>query len=376
MRVDHTGENMQQSLRPSYQLNLQGLAKLWLSIRHRTPPPQAEQTKEPRHHSRQLKTFAHLSHTVQETEMVRQTRQSLHTLVQGTLGDNTPLSDPEHLEPMLDDMLADHLATLSLNLEKAKEVQQRFLPQALPNVDEIDLFALLRPATELSGDFYDFIEQPTGLGMERTTEMETRPAECADHRPGTFFFTVGDVSSKGMSAALLMPVICKVLRTAIKYLAQPTPQSLLTFVHEDLYAQLNSAAMFASMFVGRYEPATRRILYANAGHSPVIYKPHGGPARLLRADGTPVGLLQQSSWSDHTLTLAPGDLLLIGTDGIVDTRNQMRSLFGYERLLTTVDRLAGGSARAIANDLLEILHEFAPHQLREDDQALLVFKGK
>ncbi|MCB0062315.1 MAG: PP2C family protein-serine/threonine phosphatase [Caldilineaceae bacterium] len=346
---------MQQSLHPFYQLNLQGLAKLWLSIRHRTPPSVVEQTREHRHRSLPHKALAQLSQSVQDVDRARQNRQSLYALIQGALEANTTWNEPDELEPMLDDMLADHLTTLSLHLEKAKEVQQRFLPQVLPEVNGVDLFAVLRPATELSGDFYDFIE--------------------ADGRQDAFFFTVGDVSSKGMSAALLMPVLCKVLRTAIRFLSQPTPQALLTFVHEDMYAQLNSAAMFASMFVGRYESATRQIVYANAGHSPVIYKPHGGPAQLLRADGTPVGLLQQSSWNNHTLTLAPGDLLLIGTDGIVDTRNQMRNLFGYDRLLTTVDQLAGDTARAIGQELLSVLHEFAPHQLREDDQALLVFKG-
>ncbi|MEZ4681162.1 MAG: PP2C family serine/threonine-protein phosphatase [Caldilineaceae bacterium] len=129
----------------------------------------------------------------------------------------------------------------------------------------IDLFTVLRPATEVSGDFYDFILT----------------------NPESVYFSVGDVSSKGISAALLMPVICKVMRMAIRHLDAPTPQSLLAYIHDDMYHQLSNATMFATMFIGHYQPKHRLLTYANAGHSPVIYKPYHEHARLLQADGTP-----------------------------------------------------------------------------------------
>lgn len=353
---------MQQIIQPSYQLNLQRLAKLWLSVRHRGPQQTVTSSademevrrKDQRQHSTMRAAVAELSQTVQDAESIWQNRQSLYVAVKHLLQSDGGVVDQEHFEAVLNDMLADHLDSLSLNLEKAKEVQSRFLPQTLPAVAGLDLFALLRPATELSGDFYDFL----------------------DITDDSFFFSVGDVSSKGMSAALLMPVLCKVLHTAVKFMPTPTPQALLRFVHDDLYAQLNGSAMFASMFVGHYHAPTRRLTYANAGHSPVIYKRNGAAAQLLKADGAPVGLLARGEWCDHTITLAPGDLLLIGTDGIVDVRNAMHHLFGYERLVTAVDQIGTSSAAEIADELLTELHRFAPNQLREDDQALVIFKGE
>ncbi len=358
---------MQQTLNPSYQFGLQRLARLWLSIRHRGPSTQLlraeaqgeaagqEEPSRPLHTGRiHTRAVAKLAHAVQDAETIWQNRQLLYACVKEALTENSDPDAHEDWEPVLDDMLIDHLLHLSQNLEKAQEVQQRFLPQELPTVPTVELFATLRPATELSGDFYDFI----------ATDSDD------------FFFSIGDISSKGMSAALLMPVICKVLRTAINYVAEPTPKALLAFVHDDMYAQFNGASMFASIFAGHYSPATRQLTYANAGHSPVIYKPVAGASRYLKADGTPVGLLQKGHWQNHTLTLAPGDLLLVGTDGLVDVCASSGNRFGYEQLLQTVETVAAESAATIADRLFAALQDFAPNQLHEDDQALLIFKGR
>jgi len=253
---------------------------------------------------------------------------------------------------MIHSALAEQLKRLSLNMEKARVVQQGFLPQSVPTIAGIELYTVSRPATEVTGDFYDFI--PSGQD-----EM---------------IFSVGDVSSKGVSAALLMPVICKLLRLAVRHTTEPTPQSLLTYIHEDMYSQLSNATMFATMFVGHYHTPTRRLTYANAGHSPVIYRPHGGRARLLQADGTPIGLLEQSSWHNQQLTLQPGDLFLVGTDGIVEHKNSMRKMFGYERLLTLVDQLGQQPAQAVAEAIFTEIDHFAK-QPNDDDQALLVLCG-
>jgi sigma-B regulation protein RsbU (phosphoserine phosphatase) len=119
---------------------------------------------------------------------------------------------------------------------------------------------------------------------------------------------------------------------------------------------------------------TRTLTYANAGHSPVIYRPRGGAPRLLKADGAPIGLLTTNSWRNQQLVLAPGDLLLIGTDGLVEQKNATRTMFGYERLLTVVDELGDCSAKMAADQLFEALHSFADAP-RDDDQALMVIRG-
>ncbi len=258
----------------------------------------------------------------------------------------------EDLAGIIHSAMADQLNRLSLNLEKARAVQQGFLPQTVPTMMGIEFHTVLRPATEVSGDFYDFIQN--------------------SHQD--VIFSVGDVSSKGISAALLMPVICKLLRLAVRHMGEVTPQSLLSYIHEDMYSQLSNATMFTTMFIGQYHVPTRRLTYANAGHSPVIYRPQGGSARLLQADGTPIGLLDQSQWHNQQLTLNPGDLFLVGTDGIVEHKNSLRKMFGYERLLTLVDQLGEAPAKMVAEAIFHDLHQFAA-QPNDDDQALLVLRG-
>ena len=277
------------------------------------------------------------------------TDQSAHAVApkneQGVIDDQTALTI-EHL-------LATQLTNLSHNLAKAREVQRGFMPRTLPVIAGLDLVSDLRPAAEVGGDFYDFI-------------VNSR---------GELFFSVGDVSSKGVSAALLTPVIAKLMRTGIRFLENVTPQSLLAYIHDDLYHELTNIVMFTTMFIGHYHPATRTVLYSNAGHAPVIYRPAHESARLIHADGPPVGLLDQNSWCNCKLTLNPGDLLLIGTDGITDARNRQGTMFGYERLLALVDRLADQPATTIADELFIALHHFAPSRHHDDDQTLVLFKG-
>lgn len=253
---------------------------------------------------------------------------------------------------LIEQQLATQLTHLSHNLAKAREVQRGFMPRT-PTVAGLEMLTDLRPASEVSGDFYDFVVNARG----------------------ELIFSVGDVSSKGVSAALLTPVICKLMRVGLRFLENVTPQTLLTYIHDDLYAELSNAVMFTTMFIGHYYPATRTVVYANAGHAPVIYRPANGRAALLQADGPPVGLLDHNSWRNSKLTLNPGDLLLVGTDGIIEAKGNQGGIFGYERLLELVDRLAGQPVRVIADELFTVLHRFAPNRQHDDDQTLVLFRG-
>ncbi len=335
---------MQQTFQPTHHFSLHQLAQIWLSMGRRrsdTSPAEMEQKSTTREWQSDTTLLTPLTKDAYESS-----RQSVadHQRSQPDAG--------EDLEGMIHSALAEQLNRLSLNLDKARAVQQGFLPQTVPTIAGIELYTVLRPATEVSGDFYDFIHN--------------------DHQD--MIFSVGDVSSKGISAALLMPVICKLLRLAVRHMGDPTPQSLLSYIHDDMYSQLSNAAMFTTMFIGQYQAATRRLTYANAGHSPVIYRPQGGHARLLQADGTPIGMLDQSRWYNQQLTLNPGDLFLVGTDGIVEHKNSMRKMFGYDRLLTLVDQVGEESAQAVAEAIFAEVHHFSA-QPNDDDQALLVLCG-
>lgn len=243
-------------------------------------------------------------------------------------------------------------AQLQSEMALARQVQLRLLPQTIPTVGGITVSASTQPAREVGGDFYDFVRRDEALT-----------------------FAVGDVAGKGMSAALLMGMTRTTLRNAALFMAEPTPARILAQMNAFLYDDFTEVSMFATVFVGRYEPTTRTLHYANAGHAPVIYCPVGSTARLLEADGTALGVLPDSFAGDHRLHLAPGDVLLVATDGLNEARDADGALFGYDRLRALVERLAGESAETIAHQLLAAVHAHSGGAAQDDDETLLVIKG-
>jgi sigma-B regulation protein RsbU (phosphoserine phosphatase) len=244
-------------------------------------------------------------------------------------------------------------AKLKTEMDLAKRIQDHLLPQTHPQVVGVDMWAASRSASRVGGDFYDFI-------------MRTKQP---------FTFTVGDISGKGIPAALLMAMTRTVIRTKTNVVSLPSPQVILSRTNEELYDDFTELSMFATVFVGQYDPVTRQLLYANAGHSPVIYCPAGGAARLLQADGTPVGVLPMSLSEDHCLTFSDGDVLVVATDGFSEARNVAGEEFGYDEFTDLVQSLVGLPARAFAEKLYQIVEEFADGESQSDDQTLVVLKG-
>ena len=201
-------------------------------------------------------------------------------------------------------------ARLKTELELAARIQLRLLPQKMPNIAALDLWAECRPALQVGGDFYALIHS------------EAHP----------FIFAVGDVAGKGMAAALLMSTTLAVINNAARFMPNPTPKSLLQRTTENLYADFTEVGLFATAFVGHFEPTTRRLLFANAGHAPVIYRPADGRAQILEADSAPVGVLPESGCENYEMIFGPGDLLVVATDGLCEARDATGKMFGYDRL--------------------------------------------
>ncbi len=238
-------------------------------------------------------------------------------------------------------------------LQQAGQVQSGYLPQAQPCLPGVDIFAESRPAHHVGGDYYDFILQP----QDR------------------LILTIGDVSGKGVSAAMPMAVMRKVIRTGAKLSVQSTPETILDYTYADMYQEFANVGMFATAFIGQYEPANRILSYVNAGHSPVMYRAANGHTRLLRADSVPVGIMPNSTCTTQKLRVASGDLLVIATDGFAESRGRAGQMFGYQRLLSLVDELASGTAQDIARKMFNTLSSFAAGAPRDDDQTLVVIKG-
>jgi sigma-B regulation protein RsbU (phosphoserine phosphatase) len=240
---------------------------------------------------------------------------------------------------------------LQTEMDLARRVQTQLLPKRPPRVPGLDLFARSLPALDVGGDFFDFIVTPDRALM----------------------LTVGDVAGKGLASALLMAMAHTVIRTGAKYLNSPA--AVLRRVAADLYDDFSEISMFATTFVAQYRAASREVWYANAGHSPVVYRPLGGPARLLEADAMPLGIFADCAAADYALPLGVGDVLAIMTDGFNETFDAREEMFGYERLLNLIEAHADQSAEAIGTALFAAIETFGAGHPPDDDRTLIVLKG-
>jgi len=235
-------------------------------------------------------------------------------------------------------------------LEIAAQIQTGLLPKAVPQVSGADIAGASYPATEVGGDFYDFFTLPGGeVGL-----------------------VLGDVTSKGVPAALFMAVTRALLRAAAP--THASPRAALAWVNADLYDDLSEAGMFVTLFLARYSPEERKLVAVNAGHSPVILY-QGGAARLWEADGPPLGVLPELLSEDRTVPLAPGDLLVLLSDGFNEARNPAGEMLGIEPLLETVAHHAGESAAEIQEALLRRVAEHAQGTPADDDRTIVVLKS-
>lgn len=245
-------------------------------------------------------------------------------------------------------------AHFEAEMELARRVQLRLLPKRPPDSCELDIAAESCPAWQVGGDFYDFIFQPD--------------------RP--FIFIVGDVTGKGLSAALLMSMTRTVMRSAARFSSVCTPKVIMDRANVDLYDDFTETGMFATAFIGMFQSPGEELVFGNAGHSPVVYCPNDGPARLLEADGTAMGVLPHSTWENHRVRFEPGDLLVVGTDGLNEARNEAGEMFGYQRLLGIIESHRGHDAQSILDALYEAVRAFAGTAAQDDDQTAVVLKRR
>jgi sigma-B regulation protein RsbU (phosphoserine phosphatase) len=243
-------------------------------------------------------------------------------------------------------------AKLKAELALASKIQLQLLPRKAPVVAGLDIAAASRPALQVGGDYYDFLPS--------TDKM--------------FTFTLGDVSGKGMSAAIVMAMLRTTMRGTTGTNPATTPAQRLKLCNQVMCEDLTDLGMFCTLFVGHYDSVQHRVTYANAGHSPVIYCPRGGAATILQPDAPPVGILPTSLSENHTLSFEPGDLLAIVTDGLNEARNSAGAMFSYERLLQLIEANVEKSAKDISKILFDAVDVFRGEHPQDDDQTLIVIK--
>src|SRR5215212_2001176 len=229
-------------------------------------------------------------------------------------------------------------------LEVARLIQQNFLPRELPDLPGWQIAAYYRPAREVGGDFYAVIPLPDG-----------RVA-----------FVVGDVTDKGVPAALVMSATRSVLRASAGRLIEPG--AVLERVNEHLCPDMPEK-MFVTCLYGVLDPATGLLRFANAGHDLPYVKTAAGVLEL-RARGMPLGLMPGMSYEEKELVLEPGDSVLLHSDGVVEAHAPDRDMFGFPRLKQTVADSPGG--QALIDRLLTDLAAFTGPDAEQEDDITMV----
>ena len=229
-------------------------------------------------------------------------------------------------------------------LKIAQIIQQQFLPSSLPDLPGWNVAAFYRPARTVGGDFYDFIPLPDGRVM------------CV----------VGDVTDKGIPAALVMASTHALLRAAAPRLI--SPGAVLAQVNELLCADI-PAHMFVTCLCMVLDSASGAVVFANAGHDVPYVRTSGGIAEL-RARGMPLGLMPGMTYDEQTFEFQPGDCALLHSDGLAEAHGSDREMFGFPRVAALV---ANGPAGAALIDLcLTELHEFTGADYEQEDDITLV----
>jgi sigma-B regulation protein RsbU (phosphoserine phosphatase) len=222
---------------------------------------------------------------------------------------------------------AERMAQLGRDLEAARDIQQRLIPAVPPSVAGLEAGAVLRSSTVVGGDFFDVIPMGPRLGV-----------------------AVGDVSGKGIPAALLMVMVRTLLREIARSLVEPS--EVLTRLNSSLCRDM-PPSMFVTLILAVLDPAQPgRVQVASAGHpDPVLIRAGRRPevAALSGEGGTVLGVFEDSVFDQTTLTLAaPGDTLVLLTDGILEAQDEGGRRPGVEGVLTVLDGARDGSAQSLA----------------------------
>jgi serine phosphatase RsbU (regulator of sigma subunit)/anti-sigma regulatory factor (Ser/Thr protein kinase) len=233
---------------------------------------------------------------------------------------------------------------LEQEMRVATLIQQQFLPHELPKLDGWQVAAYYGPARAVGGDFYDFIELPDGrIGI-----------------------VVGDVTDKGVPAALIMARTQSVLRGEAP--RSISPGEVLRRANEILLPEM-PARMFVTCLYLVLEPATGRVVFANAGHLPPYVRTADG-VHELRATGMPLGLLPGMTYDEKEGVIDSRDSVVLYSDGLIEAHGPAGDMFGFPRLRELMAHERPGTE--LLNHLLEQLHEFVGRGWEQEDDITLV----
>lgn len=239
---------------------------------------------------------------------------------------------------------------LESELNIASQIQDSMLTKDFPKDVRVDLFALLHPAKEVGGDLYDFFIKDNKL-----------------------YFAVGDVSGKGVPAALFMAIT----RSAFRFIAgMGMRQSEVLYQINNAFCNGNTTNMFVTMFIAKVDLDTGKMHFCNAGHNPVIIVGPDGKAEFLRAKpNLAAGLFENFPYEDEEIEIEKGSRIFVYTDGVSEAENSDKALFGDDRLIEFAsNEPMDVTSERFVNDLLASIHNFTAGNDQNDDITMMSIK--
>lgn len=234
-------------------------------------------------------------------------------------------------------------------LRIASEIQMGMIPKIFPPFperDDVDLYAVLRPAKEVGGDLYDFFIDRNKL-----------------------YFAIGDVSGKGVPASLFMAVTRSLFRSVATLYEDPG-QIVLSM--NNSVSETNDANMFVTLFIGILDLSTGELSYCNAGHNPPVLIPEKGEPRFMSVKpNIPVGLFEGFCFQSETMTLSRDTTLFLYTDGLTEAENWKKELYHESRLLRQLSECASHSPRLLTDALIESVNRHVDGAEQSDDLTIL-----
>jgi len=241
---------------------------------------------------------------------------------------------------------------VSRELEIAAEIQESLLPTQLPQMGGLSMAVSSTPASEVGGDFYDFV--------------------TLDDRHLTLI--IGDVSGKGIPAAMLTSVTRTMLR--VEAMRGEPPHKIIQQVNHVLHPDLSRADSFVTVFVATIDTLDGKITYAGAGHTPpLLWRSQDKSVEMLKATSLPLGIFDIQENQSRTVDLFADDTLVFYTDGITEAQSPNCDLFGLNRLISVVESRGGDSPEPLQQFIQAEVSDFRQNADWQDDATLLILKN-
>jgi serine phosphatase RsbU (regulator of sigma subunit) len=243
------------------------------------------------------------------------------------------------------------------DLQIAREIQTWLLPGAPPQIPGISVAYTTRPANTVAGDYYDVFPRP-GTSPEESRVM----------------FAVADVAGKSIPAAMLMATLQASLKTLST--AQVALPELVANMNRYACSNSQGGLRFTTAFLAEYDAARRTFYYINAGHNNPILRRANGSIERLDVGGLPLGIQPEAKYESASVTLAPGDWLIIFTDGLVEAENARQEEYGETRVLSTISAAAAFTPNEMLQRLMAELDLFVGQTPQHDDVTCLLIKAE